>query len=82
MTTTLFDPVDPNVRSVDVKRLSKSNRRLLDALRDGPKTNVELEPICGQRVSARVHDLRDHGYKIKAKALKGGVWVYELENER
>lgn len=76
---TLFDPVDRNVRREDVDRMTRSNERLLAALRTGPKTNVELVPICGIRVSGRVFDLRRHGYAIKATAGTGGVWTYELE---
>lgn len=76
---TLFDPVDRNVRREDVDRLTRSNERLLAALRTGPKTNVELMPICGMRVSGRVFDLRRHGYAIKATAGTGGIWTYELE---
>ena len=78
---TLFDPVDRHVRGRDVDRLTRSNERLLAALRTGPKTNVELVPICGMRVSGRVFDLRRHGYAIKATAGTGGVWTYELEDE-
>lgn len=76
---TLFDPVDRHIRREDVGRLTRSNERLLAALRTGPKTNVELVPICGMRVSGRVFDLRRHGYAIKATAGTGGLWTYELE---
>jgi len=79
---TLFDPVDPNVRRGDVDRLTRSNERLLEALRDGPKTNVELMAICGMRLSGRVFDLRKHGYAIKATPGVGGLWTYELEERR
>ena len=78
---TLFDPVDRHVRGEDVDRLTRSNERLLAALRTGPKTNVELVPICGMRVGGRVFDLRRHGYAIKATAGTGGVWTYELEEQ-
>lgn len=77
---TLFDPVDRNVRHEDIGRLTRSNERLLAALRTGPKTNVELVPICGMRVSGRVFDLRRHGYAIKATAGTGGIWTYELDD--
>lgn len=66
---TLFD---------EAKRLSKADERLLARLREGPATNVDLVPVCGLRSSARVHDLRQAGYQIKAEHVRGGVWLYTL----
>lgn len=69
MEPTLFD---------EAKRLSKADERLLARLRTGPATNVDLVPVCGLRSSARVHDLRQCGYQIKAEHVRGGVWMYTL----
>ena len=66
---TLFD---------EAKRLSKADERLLARLRTGPATNVQLVEVCGLRSSARVHDLRQCGYQIKAEHVRGGVWLYTL----
>lgn len=66
---TLFD---------EAKRLSKADERLLARLRTGPATNVDLVPVCGLRSSARVHDLRQCGFQIKAEHVRGGVWLYTL----
>ena len=66
---TLFD---------EAKRLSKADERLLARLRTGPATNVDLVLVCGLRSSARVHDLRQCGFQIKAEHVRGGVWLYTL----
>lgn len=69
MEPTIFD---------EAKRLSKAGERLLERLRLGPATNMDLVPICGIRASARVHDLRQCGYTIQADHIAGGLWLYTL----
>ena len=51
--------------------------KVLEALKDGPKTSVELNLIC-YRYSARIHELRKHGHKIIGTP-SGGLFTYELE---
>lgn len=63
----------------DRQRLRSSNERLLERLRQGPATNIELATICGMRVSARIHDLRTAGYSIKTERVVGGAWLNTLE---
>lgn len=56
--------------------------RILDALRDGPKTNTWLaENVC-LRYGARIWELKNlDGYNIACSHVpkKGGLFVYELK---
>lgn len=73
------EPCDPNLSAPDRKRLKVKLGALLAALREGPKTNIELVPVCGLRASARVHDLRESGFRVTASNQGGGIWLYTLE---
>ena len=70
----------PTLWDGEASRLAKAASKLLDRLKQGPATNIELVPICGIRASARVHDLRQAGHNIEAKRLIGGTWLYTLKN--
>lgn len=59
-------------------RLSPKCNAILQRLRRGPVTNIELIEIGGYRACARVHELRKKGFKIHSAQIKGGVWEYEL----
>lgn len=74
-------PVDPHVRKQDVARLTKSNARLIEALRAGPLT-ARGAMLAGltDRLAARVHDLKEAGYGISDK-WAGNVKEYRLISE-
>jgi hypothetical protein len=59
--------------------------RVLDALRDGPKTNAWLaENVC-LRYGARIWELNNNdGYIITCRHVpkKGGLFVYELKGRK
>lgn len=71
-------PTDPNVSEEDVPRLTGQNLAILNRLREGPATNVELAEIA-LKYSGRISDVRAAGYRIKGEKREGGVWVYSLE---
>jgi hypothetical protein len=62
------------------KRLSRQHSLILDALRMGPKTNVELSRI-GMRFGGRLKELRDAGYEFTKRHIEGGVFEYTLIHE-
>lgn len=72
----LFNPtVDPR----DEARLGKQQLRLLDRLRKGPMTNVEaVVELRVMNTTARISELRQAGYDVKATRGAEGVWVYTL----
>jgi len=72
-------PVDPNVRAVDVPRLTGQNGQVLNMLRAGPVTCMDAIPLGILRLGARVHDLKALGYKITT-TWKGSVAEYRLED--
>jgi len=81
----LFAPIpvsDPHVAARDRPRLSAQCVKVLDRLRRGRATNVELVGIC-LRAGARIYDLRKAGYEITTSQAKDGtglVW-YRLVKE-
>lgn len=89
---TLFDRINPepvredrytaHQRELDAEaqRLDGSKAKVLAALQDGPKTNVELNAIC-YRYGARIFELKREGYPIEKAHQGGGVWTYELLKE-
>ena len=83
MQKTLFNQIDiadPTVKRVDADRLKGQNSKILLRLRRGPATNAELS-MLSLRYSARIHDLREAGIKIKATRLTGGIWSYEIAED-
>jgi hypothetical protein len=55
---------------------------LLAELRRGPTTNVYM--IYTMHIgnhTARIHNLREAGYTIECKRLKGGVFEFSLKGE-
>jgi hypothetical protein len=72
-------PVDPHVHPNDVRRLTGQSAEILKRLRQGPATNAELNRIC-YRYSARIHDLRQSGYRISGKRIEGGLWLFRLDS--
>lgn len=71
-------PTDPNVAEEDVPRLTGQNQAILNRLREGPATTMELNAISCKYTS-RASDLRKHGIKVKCEKRADGVWVYSLE---
>lgn len=61
-------------------RLASAADRVLAALQEGPKTNLDLIHIC-QRISGRIYDLRQRGYTIDTDPLEPGVYRYTLHQE-
>ena len=70
--------VDPNIHPGDVSRVTGQSAAVLERLRLGPATNIELGRIC-MRYSARVHDLKRAGYRIRSQRVEGAVWSFWIE---
>ena len=64
------------------KRLTRQASLVLDRLRIGPATNMELIPIS-TRFSARIHELRKQGFVIDTEYLDRarGLVLYSLRKE-
>ncbi len=80
----LFDharPIDPNVRPADTDRLTGQNAAILERLRTGPATNVELAAIS-LKYTSRISDLRANGHSIVCRRGDAGVNEYVLETRR
>lgn len=75
---------DPNLEAEEHTALGGHNRLVLERLREGPATNVELQKLgAGQRPSARCHDVRRwlecQGLTIRQKRVRRGVHLYWIE---
>lgn len=70
-------PCDPNVQPSDLPRLTGQNAAILDRLRQGPATNVELAAIS-LKYTSRLSDLRAAGYAVSCHRGEGGVNTYRL----
>lgn len=68
---TLWQP-NPTVSNADVPRVGKQARTILDLLRAGPRTNVELSQV-GMRFGARIHELRAAGHDIVTVPFSDGT---------
>jgi hypothetical protein len=85
---TLFDAEPPQEaargpggrRQMDV---DNQRARIVERLRKGPATNLELATTIGLRFGARLKELRDAGYRIRSvcESHEDGRWRYELEGE-
>lgn len=77
-----FAPADPHIHKDDKKRAASTSRRILNMLRLGPVSNQELASVC-LRYSARIHDLREHGFRIVTRRVPGksGLHMFELIGE-
>jgi hypothetical protein len=70
------------VSQADAPRLSAQHHAILDRLKEGPVTNVELGEIC-QRFGARLQELKRAGFPwvkqwVRTPNLPTGVWEYRL----
>jgi len=61
----------------EARRLASGADRVLVALQDGPKTNLDLIHLC-QRISGRIYDLRHRGYRVTTEPVGPGVYRYTL----
>jgi hypothetical protein len=63
----------------DVPRLSNQCRQILERLRIGPASNIELAQIA-LKYTSRISDLRAAGYEVRCKrgALGTGQMWYDL----
>ena len=73
----IVDSYEPSVESGDEPRLSRQCSAVLECLKYGPVTNVELNRICF-RYGARIHELRKLGYDIRKKQIQKSVYRYWL----
>jgi hypothetical protein len=65
--------VSPNAQGKAVRY------QILTALREGPKTTLELCALVGaKKIAARVSELRNEGYDIAAKRKSAGMTTYVL----
>lgn len=76
----VVEPTDPSVLESDRPRLRGACLRVLERLKEGPATNLQLiGPECGgARFGSRLRDLRVAGVIWKKRHVKGAVWEYEL----
>ena len=77
---------DKRVSVADRPRLAGHNLRVLDRLKEGPATNVELALLLGPAAAwrTRVSDVRFwveryDGLTVVADQQRGGIWLYSLE---
>jgi len=71
--------LNASVAAEDEHRLSKQCHALLDRLRKGPATNVELMvELRILNLTARASECRQAGYDIRAERVKGGTWRYSV----
>lgn len=70
------EPADPMIDPADKVRVTKAAHRILEMLREGPKTNVEMATVT-PRYGARIHDLRKAGYQIVKARVPGGHGVFQ-----
>lgn len=69
---------NPGLERVEKDRLAKMNRRILEALETGTKTNRQLLEYT-TRIGTRIYDLRQAGYRIETKRdTKSGMAWYTL----
>ena len=76
MTAIRLNPTAPSER---YKNLQRKCLLILERLRQGPATNLELVTIGGLRYGARLGELRDAKYKIHTQEDRcTGIAVYTL----
>jgi hypothetical protein len=77
-----IEPRDPSVEPVARPRLGRQSLAVLERLREGPASNVELASIS-HRFGGRLYDLRRAGCTvvIDSNDHASGVVVYRLAHE-
>ena len=71
-------PIDPNIHPDDREAVIGQNGAILERLRAGPATNVELAAMS-LKYTSRLSDLRAAGHVIECKRGPGRVNVYTLK---
>src|SRR5678816_3999302 len=69
--------LNSSVPEHEAPRLSLQHQTILDRLREGPATNLELGEIA-QRFSARLHELKLAGHPWRRETIRPGVYRYTL----
>lgn len=65
---------DPHLADADVPRVTGQAARILEMLRERPRTNMELAAIT-PRYGARIFDIRKAGYRIETVESRDGTGV-------
>ncbi len=73
-------PLNSSVPDEEAPRLSLQHEAILDALREGPKTNLQLGMIA-QRFGGRLHELKRAGHPWTKRCLRPGIYEYRLVGE-
>ena len=75
--------VDPRLADEERPRLTRQCLAVLERLRQGPATTMELIPIS-TRFSARLHELRKQGWIIETDRIDkaSGVSLYTLKGKK
>lgn len=68
---------DPSLSEAEKLRMSPQHLKIVDRLREGPATNLELGMIS-QRFGARLHELKKAGFLWSRSTVKAGVYRYEM----
>lgn len=66
----------------ECKRRSAATVRVLERLKRGPATNIELcDPAVGgmRAIGARLWELRKDGWIVEREHVEGGTWRYTLK---
>lgn len=72
---------DNCAHSADRPRLAAQTQAIVDRLRSGAATNVELAAIS-LKYTSRISDARAAGYTIECTRLDGGLTEYRLVERR
>ena len=73
-------PLNASVPEHEAPRLSTQHAAIMDALRDGPKTNLQLRLIA-DRFGARLEEMKRAGIAWDKRCVKPGVYEYRLTGE-
>ena len=74
-------PKPPTPFVVERVRRENNETRVLERLRQGPATTMELVALAGVRATGRIWELRQKKYLIEAEHCGGGLWRYRLVSE-
>lgn len=70
-------PLNSTVEAQDIPRLSAQHHAIIAALREGPKTNLQLGMIA-QRFGARLNEIKKAGIPWVRRSVAPGVNEYRL----
>lgn len=71
----------PREQDTETRRRENNKTRVLERLRLGPATTMQLVEIGGIRATGRISDLRREGYVIECDDRGKGLCVYSLKRE-